>query len=99
MLFCPVLAAPHLGSASSPLPLRVLSALCVKVPPSPGSYSCTLPKTPTKTDQNRSFQISALRTLSFSVSRKSCICHSYANCRVYTNNSHFGTQRLAVTCP
>ena len=36
-----------------------------------------------------------LRTLSFSVSRKSCICHSYENCRVCTNNSHLGTLGLS----
>ena len=33
----------------------------------------------------------ALRTLPSSVSCKSCICHSYENCRVYTNNSHSKT--------
>ena len=37
------------------------------------------------------FPFIRLRTLSFSVSRKSCVCHSYENCRVYTNNSHSGT--------
>src|SRR6267142_1103337 len=35
-----------------------------------------------------------LRTLSFSVSCKSFACHSYENCRMYTNNSHFETQSL-----
>jgi hypothetical protein len=33
-----------------------------------------------------------LRTLPSYVSRKSFACHSYENCRVYTNNSHCGTQ-------
>ena len=37
--------------------------------------------------------IKHFRTLSFSVSRNSFICHSYENCRVCTNNSHFGSQR------
>jgi len=37
------------------------------------------------------FPFSRLRTLSFSVSCKSCVCHSYENCRVCTNNSHSGT--------
>src|SRR5713101_8321721 len=37
------------------------------------------------------FAFNRLRTLSFSVSRKSFPCHSYENCRVCTNNSHFGT--------
>ncbi len=36
-----------------------------------------------------------LRTLPSSVSRKSCVCHSYENCRVCTNNSHSGTMRCA----
>src|SRR6266850_2338866 len=37
--------------------------------------------------------MSHLRTLSFSVSCNPCICHSYENCRVCTNNSHFETRR------
>ncbi len=37
------------------------------------------------------FVFKSLRTLSFSVSCKSCVCHSYENCRVCTNNSHSGT--------
>src|SRR6267378_1982241 len=32
----------------------------------------------------------SLHTLPSSVSCKSCICHCYENCRVYTNNSHSG---------
>src|SRR6267142_5741398 len=35
----------------------------------------------------------ALRTLPSSVACKSFACHSYKNCRVYTNNSHSETQR------
>ena len=41
------------------------------------------------------FVFKTLRTLSFSVSRKSCVCHSYENGRVCTNNSHSGTLRRA----
>ena len=37
------------------------------------------------------FPFIRLRTLSFSVSPKFCICHSYENCRVCINNSHSGT--------
>src|SRR6266571_1085438 len=37
------------------------------------------------------FIFKSLRTLSFSVSRKSCVCRSYENGRVCTNNSHSGT--------
>ena len=37
-----------------------------------------------------------LRTLPSSVSRKSCICHSYENCRVCTNNSHSETLSRVV---
>jgi hypothetical protein len=39
------------------------------------------------------FVFKSFRTLSFSVSRKSCICHSYENCRVCANNSHSGSPR------
>src|SRR6266851_3738174 len=35
------------------------------------------------------------RTLSFSVGCKSFACHSYENCRVYTNSSHFETPRAS----
>jgi len=41
------------------------------------------------------FVFKTLGTLSFSVSRKSCVCHSYENGRVCTNNSHSGTLRRA----
>src|SRR5260370_9623763 len=34
------------------------------------------------------FVFKRLPTLSFSVSCKSCVCHSYENSRVCTNNSH-----------
>ena len=37
------------------------------------------------------FVFKGFRTLSFSVACKSFACHSYENCRVYTNNSHFGS--------
>ena len=37
------------------------------------------------------FVFKRLHTLSFSVSCQSCVCHSYENCRVCTNNSHSGT--------
>src|SRR6266403_4853276 len=40
-----------------------------------------------------SFVFKGFHTLSFSVARKSCICHSYENCRVCTNSSHSGTRR------
>src|SRR5882672_5802730 len=36
----------------------------------------------------------SLRTLPSSVSRNSFACHSYENCRVCINNSHFGTRWL-----
>ncbi len=47
-----------------------------------------------ETPQIPFFVFKSLRTLSFSVSCKSCVCHSYANGRVCTNNSHSGTQYL-----
>ncbi len=42
------------------------------------------------------FVFKTLRTLSFSVSAKSCVCRSYENGRVCTNNSHSGTLRRAL---
>src|SRR6266852_1873119 len=45
------------------------------------------------------FPFNRLRTLSFSVSSKSFACHSYENCRVYTNNSHSGTRHLPLITP
>ncbi len=43
------------------------------------------------------FVFKRLHTLSFSVSRKSCLCHSYENCRVCTNNSHCGTRHAPLS--
>src|SRR6266851_8832956 len=45
------------------------------------------------------FPFNRLRTLSFSVSRKSFPCHSYENCRVCTNNSHSGTRHSPLITP
>src|SRR5712691_11448808 len=42
------------------------------------------------------FVFKSLRTLSFSVSHKSCVCRSYENGRVCTNNSHSGTLPRAL---
>jgi len=44
------------------------------------------------------FFFKSLRTLPSSVSRKSFACHSYENCRVYTNNSHSGTRPSGLRC-
>src|SRR3989442_7060021 len=44
-----------------------------------------------ETPQIPLYVFNSLRTLSFSVSRKSCVCHSYENSRVCTNNSQSGT--------
>ncbi len=92
-------ATPDLRSATSPPSLCVLRELCVKIPPSLNSHCHTSPKISPKLPQKNSFQINALRTLSFSVSRKSCICHSYENCRVCTNNSHSGTRHVPFPAP
>src|SRR5216683_5754619 len=91
MLFCPVLAVTHSRLSGPPPRLCVLGELCVKIPPSRDSHSCTSPKTSSNYGKRNSFKISGLRTLSFSVSSKSFACHSYENCRVCTNNSHSGT--------
>ena len=44
-----------------------------------------------KTPRIAFFLFNCSRTLSFSVSCKSSVCHSYANHGVYTNNSQLGT--------
>ncbi len=88
--------APRPRSASSPLHLCVLRELCVETSPSVYSHCYTSPKTSANSDQNRFFQISALRTLPSSVSCKSFACHSYENCRVHTNNSHSGTRHSTL---
>src|SRR6266849_860567 len=107
MLWFRVFAILQLRSASSPprlcvrrLPRPGRGELCVKIPPSFNSRCHTSPKIPVKLPQNSSFQISALHTLPSSVSRNSCVCHSYENCRVYTKNSHFGSARAQLwkTC-
>src|SRR6266849_506154 len=38
------------------------------------------------------FVLNRFHTLSFSISCNSCVCHSYENCRVCTNNSQSGTR-------
>src|SRR6266478_960301 len=50
-----------------------------------------------ETPQIPFFVFKSLRTLPFSVSCKSCVCHSYANGRVCTNNFHSGIPRLLAT--
>src|SRR5712691_4538595 len=42
------------------------------------------------------FVFKRLHTLSFSVSCQSCVCHSYENCRVCTNNSHSGLSTTSI---
>src|SRR6266851_6653442 len=45
------------------------------------------------------FVFKRLLTLPSSVSRNSCSCHSYKNCRVCTNNSHSETLRSVLANP
>src|SRR5713101_4000092 len=103
---CPDLIGTGSESATSPpspCVRRLLrpgrGKLCVKISPPLNSHSHTSPKTSAKLPQKRPFQISALRTLPSSVSSKSCICHSYENCRVCTNNSHSGTRYAPIVYP
>ena len=44
---------------------------------------------------SKSLVFNSLRTLPRSVSCNPFACHSYENCRVYTNNSHFGSPRVS----
>ncbi len=57
------------------------------------THACPEQRTPTPLIPF--FVFKSLRTLSFSVSRKSCVCRSYENGRVCTNNSHSATPRCA----
>src|SRR6266478_9258747 len=86
------------------------TSLCVHSPSyaSPKSFLCfpagagdsyTISALCCKVRVRNSFSISRLRTLSFSVSCNPCICHSYENCRVCTNNSHSGTRRRELPPP
>ena len=88
---------PHLCVRRLPRPGR--GELCVKIPPSFNSYFRTSSEISEKPRQNNFFKINALRTLPSSVASKSFPCHSYENCRVYTNNSHFGTHLVPATSP
>src|SRR5260370_36693409 len=71
--------APHAVLLTPAVSLRPVSSRCYK----PIAQEST---------QISFFVFKRLRTLPSSVSRKSCVSHSYENCRVCTNNSHFGTQ-------
>src|SRR5882724_13706292 len=42
------------------------------------------------------FVLNRFHTLSFSISCNSCVCHSYENCQVCTNNSQSGTLRSTL---
>ena len=52
---------------------------------------CSQRTFPCKKSFCKPFVFCALRTLPSSVSCNSFLWHSYENCRVYTNSSHFGT--------
>ncbi len=77
--------------ASPPPHLCVLRELCVEIPLSIARQSDMSRRTRARKTQNKSLQISALRTLPNSAYRKFLVCRSYVNSRVYTNNSHSGT--------
>jgi hypothetical protein len=65
--------------------------------PSPTTSSASLTSHETLLRESRiskSLVFNALQTLQNSKSCKSFACHSYENCRVYTNNSHFGSPCL-----
>ncbi len=83
---------------------QTLSRNCRVSPPSLPSFLksylnsfCSQRTFPYKKLFCKSFVFCSLRTLPSSVSRNSFACHSYENCRVYTNSSHFGTQRPPLT--
>src|SRR6266850_813178 len=57
------------------------------------NFSCARHSMFVKSPLFSPFVFRCLRTLSFSVFCNSFASHSYENCRVYTNNSHFGLPR------
>src|SRR6266571_8793609 len=82
--------ARHAVLLTPSVSLRVIQPLsCAQITP-------VYPEQRTATPRIPFFVFKTLRTLSFSVSRKSCVCHSYENGRVCTNNSHSGTLRRAL---
>src|SRR6266571_2396437 len=82
--------ARHAVLLTPSVSLRVIQPLsCAQITP-------VYPEQRTATPRIPFFVFKSLRTLSFSVSRKSCVCHSYENGRVCTNNSHSGTLRRAL---
>jgi hypothetical protein len=76
------LAAPH--------PLTPIESHPYKNHRGAGAFP-TFQLSTVQTCNDPSFPFRGLRTLSFYVSRNPFACHSYENCRVYTNSSHFGT--------
>jgi hypothetical protein len=58
---------------------------------------CSQPALSGKKPFCKSLIFYSVRTLPSSVSCNSIACHSYENCRVYTNSSRFGTLPLSST--
>ena len=82
--------ARHAVLLTPSVSLRVIQPLsCAQIMP-------VYPEQRTATPRIPFFVFKTLRTLSFSVSRKSCVCHSCENGWVCTNNSHSGTLRRAL---
>src|SRR6266571_2104005 len=83
--------ARHAVLLTPSVSLRVIQPLsCAQITPVyPEQQRTATPRIPF-------FVFKTLRTLSFSVSHKSCVCRSYENGRVCTNNSHSGTLRRAL---
>ena len=76
MLVFRMFATLHVQTAFPPPCLCDLGDLCVEIP-SPFLTQCySSSRTSKQAAQNKSLQITALRALSFSVSRKSFTCHS-----------------------
>src|SRR5260370_33428223 len=93
-----VIPAHHPRPAASP---RYLCSLCVSALAPSSLLSFGSSRHSPLTAVFLPFPFNRLRTLSFSVSRKSFPCHSlfpstaegYENCRPCPNSSHFGTSR------
>jgi hypothetical protein len=81
---------PYKCPLPQPLSFDILTNARGVYPHASHSGNCSQFATPEPLFQR--FLFKSLHTLPSSVSRKSFACHSYENCRVYTNNSHSGTR-------
>ncbi len=88
-----------LANSDARNPFRMCFYVNGRVSYTSASIFCFSPHSSAQKAICKSLVFFALRTLPSSVSCNSIICHSYENCRVYTNNSHSGTRRPPAPAP